>query len=89
MSLSNLELERQVLGLAMTNERHLNAVLDQVQETDFVTPKHREILRGMRELAGKGEGVDLVSMGSMFPDYAPELSHMTSLAIDGSGKAHI
>jgi replicative DNA helicase len=59
----NLEAEESVLGAMMVSQTAVDAVLDvHLDPDDFYRPRHRIIHRAIRELDGRGEAIDALTV---------------------------
>jgi replicative DNA helicase len=59
----NLEAEESVLGAMMVSQVAVDAVLDaRLDPEDFYRPRHRAIHRAIRELDGRGEAIDALTV---------------------------
>ena len=62
----NLEAEESVLGAMMVSQTAVDAVLDvRLEPDDFYRPRHRIIHRAIRELEGRGEAVDALTVAEL------------------------
>jgi replicative DNA helicase len=62
----NLEAEESVLGAMMVSQAAIDAVLDaRLEPDDFYRPRHRTIHAAIRELDGRGEPIDALTVAEL------------------------
>lgn len=61
---TNIEAEKFVLGIVMVDEGTFPQVAGTLDANDFAIEKHRRIFRCLRELNGRGERIDLMTVAN-------------------------
>ncbi len=64
----SLESERALLGAILLKPDAIHDISDLIRAESFYAEKHRLIFSGMRELADRGEPIDLLSLGARMQD---------------------
>ncbi|ADC91694.1 replicative DNA helicase [Mageeibacillus indolicus] len=59
---NNVEAEKSVLGCALANEKNLNTIAANLQDTDFYEPRHQFIFRAMLNLMSHGRPIDILTV---------------------------
>lgn len=64
----SLESEQAVLGSILINNNLLDDVLDIIDKEDFYTPGHRDVFEALKNLIGKGDSADLITVDGWLKD---------------------
>ena len=61
----DLEAEQAVLSAILLDSTALSRAQEHLRASDFYNSRHRQIFEAMVELAGRSEGIDLITLGDL------------------------
>lgn len=87
----NLEAEKNLLGICLTDNSQIDAIVSEVDTNAFYSPKNREIFKAIKELHLKKEVVDQITVGNIVgKDHFVYIMELIDFVVSSVGlKTHI